>query len=96
MDFNIINFWFNVNFLIKSQNKTQRSLALECGFTERRIENLSSNNRSPDVIEAVKIAKALNTTVEYLVTGEKYELSEIEKKKLKDELIQTLENSLGI
>ena len=96
MNVEYINFWMNVNFLIKTQNKTQRSLALECGFTERRIESLSSNNRSPDVIEAVKIAKALNTTVEYLVTGEKYELSEIEKKKLKDELIQTLENSLGI
>lgn len=63
-------FWKRTNSLIKLLNKTQRGLALECGFTERRIETLSSNNRSPDVIEAVKIAKALNTTVEYLVTGE--------------------------
>ena len=63
------DFWKRTNSLIKLQNKTQRGLALECGFTERRIEALSSNSRSPDVIEAVKIAQALNTTVEYLVTG---------------------------
>lgn len=63
------NFWLRTNMLIRSQNKTQRSLALECGFTERRIESLSSGCRSPNIIEVVKIAKALNTTVEYLVTG---------------------------
>lgn len=64
------DFWKRTNSLIKLSNKTQRSLALECGFTERRIETLSSNNRSPDIIEAVKIAQALNTTVEFLVTGQ--------------------------
>jgi transcriptional regulator with XRE-family HTH domain len=67
---NFSDFWLRTNTLIKHLNKTQRGLALECGFTERRIETLSSNDRSPDVIEAVKIAKALDTTVEYLVTGE--------------------------
>lgn len=65
----INDFWINTNFLIKAQNKTQRGLSIECGFTERRIESLSSNNRSPDVIEVYKIAKALNTSVEFLVTG---------------------------
>lgn len=63
------DYWHRTNELIKRLNKTQRGLALECGFTERRIETLSSNNRSPDILEAVKIAQALNTTVEYLVTG---------------------------
>lgn len=62
-------FWKRTNELIKLQSKTQRGLAIECGFTERRIETLSSNNRSPDVIEAVKIAEALNTSVEFLVSG---------------------------
>ena len=64
-----MGFWERTNSLIKQLNKTQRGLALECGFTERRIETLSSNNRSPDVIEAVKIAAVLNTTVEFLVMG---------------------------
>ena len=64
-----IDFWIRTNALIKQQNKTQSSLSLECGFTERRINSLSASNRSPNVDEAVKIAEALNTTVEYLVTG---------------------------
>lgn len=66
---NYTEFWKRTNELIKLQNKTQRSLSLECGFTERRIESLSSNNRSPDVIEVVEIASALNTSVEFLVLG---------------------------
>lgn len=91
------DFWKRTNFLIKHLNKTQRSLALECGFTERRIETLSSNNRSPDVIEAVKIAKALNTTVEYLVTGEEqsFPIKEFEKN-LKEELLKTLTSALNM
>lgn len=83
---NYTEFWLRTNTLIKLLNKTQRGLALECGFTERRIETLSSNSRSPDVIEAVKIAKALNTTVEYLVTGEEENKAEKELKELKAKL----------
>lgn len=83
---NYTEFWLRTNTLIKLLNKTQRGLALECGFTERRIETLSSNSRSPDVIEAVKIAKALNTTVEYLVTGEEENKAERELNELKAKL----------
>lgn len=62
-------FWQRVNSLIKINNTTQKALSLQCGFNERRIETLSTYKRSPDVDEAVKIASALHTTVEYLVTG---------------------------
>ena len=79
-------FWLRTNTLIKLLNKTQRSLALECGFSERKIENQSSNDRIPDAIEAVKIAKALNTTVEYLVTGENDNAAERELTELKAKL----------
>lgn len=87
-------FWDRTNKLIKSLNKTQRGLALECGLTERRIETLSSNNRSPDVVEAVKIAAALHTTVEYLVTGAPSEADLREA--MKKELMKTLKNALDI
>ena len=83
-------FWKRTNSLIKLLNKTQRSLALECGFTERRIETLSSNNRSPDVIEAVKIAQLLNTTVEYLVTGKDENAAEKELTELKAKLAELI------
>ena len=62
--------WKRINEAIKNNLTTQRALALKCGFTERRIESLSSSNRLPDAIEITKIAKALDTTVEFLVTGE--------------------------
>ena len=83
-------FWKRTNSLIKLLNKTQRSLALECGFSERRIETLSSNNRSPDVIEAVKIAQLLNTTVEYLVTGKDENVAAKELTELKAKLAELL------
>lgn len=83
------DFWLNTNTLIKQQNTTQRALALNCGFTERRIESLSSSARLPDAVEAVKIAQALNTTVEYLVTGNKPNLSS-ETKSLINELEMTI------
>ena len=37
------DFWIRTNALIKQQNKTQRGLSIECGFSDRKIENQSSN-----------------------------------------------------
>lgn len=62
-------FWQNVNNLIKLKNKTQNGVSVECGFNPRRIQNLSSTNRMPDVIEAKKIADVLGVSIEYLITG---------------------------
>ena len=63
------SFWERTNSLIKLERTTQRTLSKACGFTERRIETLVSTGRLPDVVSAYLIAKALNTSVEYLVTG---------------------------
>ncbi|MGL4524726.1 MAG: helix-turn-helix domain-containing protein [Spirochaetia bacterium] len=81
--------WQRINSLIKAQNKTQAGLSMNCGFTERRISSLSTANRLPDALEIVLIARALGTTVEYLVTGT--ESSPCEQK-LKA-LLQTLEQA---
>lgn len=86
----MIDFWIRTNALIKAQNKTQRGIALECGFSERKIENQSTNDRIPDAVEAVKIAHALNTTVEYLVTGEEENKAELELQELKAKLADLL------
>lgn len=86
-------FWQNVNNIIKQQNKTQKSVSLECGFSERRIQNLSSSGRLPDVEEAFKIAKALNTSIEYLVCGEEShpDVKELQEIKTKyDALVLTI------
>lgn len=64
-------FWQKVNNLIKSQNKTQQGVSIDCGFNPRRIQNLSATNRLPDVIEAKKIADVLGVPLESLVSDEK-------------------------
>jgi transcriptional regulator with XRE-family HTH domain len=65
----IKEFWSRTNALLKQKGYTQRSLALECGLTERRIESLSTDARQPSTDESVKIAQTLGVSVEYLVTG---------------------------
>ena len=84
------SFWDRVNALIKQLNKTQSGVSAECGFNPRRIQNLSGANRAPDAIEAYKIAQALNTTVEYLVTGEDSSPYKQELDKLKAAIIPVL------
>ncbi len=62
-------FWARVNSRIKQLNTTQNQVSLDCGMNSRRLQNLSAGGRIPDAFEIVKIASALNTTSEYLVTG---------------------------
>lgn len=57
------------------QNKTVKELAIETGISQRTLEGyLSARGSIPPADVAVKIAKALHVTVEYLVTG-----SDVEK-----------------
>ena len=87
---NAKTFWKNTNDLIKKQNKTQRGLAIECGFTERRIESLSARSTYPDLNEAVLIASTLGVTVEYLVTGSDSNPYKKQLDKLKASIISLL------
>ena len=72
----IEQFWERLNSLIKKSNTTQNAISVQCGLNPRRLQNLSAGNRIPDCFEAVKIANALNTSVEYLVTGVKKDTSQ--------------------
>jgi len=85
----IASFWERTNSLIKSKKTTQRTLSSECGFTERRIESLVSTGRLPDTIESYLIARALGTSVEYLVTGKEPDNS---KKAVLDEMQAVIDN----
>ena len=65
-------FWGRVNTLIKQCNTTQAELSAKLNPKDpspRKLQNMSGK-RLPDAEEVVIIAKELNTTVEYLVTGE--------------------------
>lgn len=76
------DFWKRVNALIKSNNTTQQSLSLDCGFSKRRIETLIAGDTFPRLDEGVRIARALHTSVEYLVTGEEAAPCAMDKDKL--------------
>lgn len=85
-----ISFWQNVNKLIKAQNTTQEAIAKTCAINFGTFKNRSSKKIVPDAIEAYKIAQALNTTVEYLVTGEDTSPYKQELDKLKAAIIPVL------
>jgi transcriptional regulator with XRE-family HTH domain len=61
--------WNNVKRLIREQGTTQEKLAEKCDINFRTLQNQISRNIMPDSVETYKIAQALNTTVEYLLTG---------------------------
>lgn len=84
------SFWLNVNRLIKSQNTTQEAIAKTCAINFGTFKNRSSKKIVPDAIEAYKIAQALNTTVEYLVTGEDTSPYKQELDRLKAAIIPVL------
>lgn len=64
---------------------TQKELAEKTEISVNTIRGWFSKDLVPDVFNAVKVAKALNTTVEYLVTGKEenkaaQELTELKAK----------------
>ena len=90
MSMDAISFWNRVKQLIKSNNTTQRGLSETIGLGARALEIKIGRKSAPDVFEAYKIAQALNTTVEYLVTGEDTSPYKQELDKLKAAIIPVL------
>ena len=64
-----MNFWDNVVRELDYLNMTNKSLAEKCGFDASNIGRGIKLESSPSVETAVKIANALNVSVEYLVSG---------------------------
>lgn len=62
-------FWDNVKELLDIKNLTQKELSALTGINLGTLKNQICRNVIPEAVEAVKIAQALNTTVEFLVTG---------------------------
>lgn len=60
----------NLREVIKITDMTTKELADKTGINENTISSyLKTNGSIPTADKAVKIAEALNTTVEFLVTG---------------------------
>lgn len=64
-----MGFWDNVLIELDYLGMTNKSLAEKCGFDASNIGRGIKLGSAPSVETAVKIAKELNVSVEYLVTG---------------------------
>lgn len=63
------NFWQRVDFLLENKNLSRKELAAYAKFDVSNIGKGIREGNIPAADTAVRIAKYLNTTVEYLVTG---------------------------
>lgn len=64
-----MNFWENVNAELEFQGINRKTLAHEAGFDVSLIGKGIKTGSAPSADTAVRIAKILNVSVEYLVTG---------------------------
>lgn len=64
------NFWERVDEELEYKGMNRKSLATEAGFNLGNIGKGIQLGSSPSADTAVKIAKVLNVSVEYLVTGQ--------------------------
>lgn len=65
----MLQFWQNVKDELEYNLKTQKELASAIGISYNTLQSWITKDRLPDVEQALKIAKNLNTSIEYLVTG---------------------------
>lgn len=70
----MLTFWNNVKEELEYNMMSQKELAAKTDISYNTIQSWITKDRLPDAADAVKISKALNRSVEYLVTGT--ELSE--------------------
>ena len=64
-----------ISLLLKETDYTQKEFALMCGVTEAAMCRYLKNEREPKIEVVANMATALNTTVEYLISGKKEETS---------------------
>ncbi len=84
-----LDFYERVKDLVKQKNITVRNLIEDCGINYDSYNSCKRYGNLPRADEAVKIATALNTTVEFLVTGENST-----PKPDTTKIIQTIESAL--
>ena len=76
-------FWNRIRTLIKQSPYTQNSLSETIGLNPKSLSVMMAKGNVPGAFQTYKIAKLLNTSVEYLLTGEensvKPDTSELEK-----------------
>lgn len=67
-----MDFWNNVKNELSYKGITQKDLANMSNLNYRTLQNWIARNILPDIGDAIKIAKALNVSAEYLLEGFNY------------------------
>jgi transcriptional regulator with XRE-family HTH domain len=76
-----MDFWMRLKNEIKTQNTTQEWISGKIGVPLSTFRKWMTKKTYPNIKEGVEIAKLLETSAEYLVTGIELEnLSDIERK----------------
>lgn len=86
-----MDFYERVKTLVKQTNLTLRAFIESLGMNYDSYNTLKRYNNLPRADEAVKIAQALGTTVEYLVTGKESDFYKEKYESLRSNLKQLLE-----
>lgn len=73
----MLQFWTNVKEELDYNMITQKDLARLVGISYNTLQSWITKDRLPDAEQALKIAKELKTSVEYLLTGKNESQSNI-------------------
>ena len=92
----MLDFWRRVKEILDYKDLTQRELAEKINEQYNTLQSWINRDRLPNAEQAVKVADALNTSVEFLVTGRRTQGKTDHTKtvKLLQEAITQLENDL--
>ncbi|MBQ5451154.1 MAG: helix-turn-helix transcriptional regulator [Treponema sp.] len=66
----MLDFWNNVKEELDYKLLSQKELAAKTKISYNTIQSWITKDRLPDASDSVKIAKVLDVSVEYLVTGQ--------------------------
>ena len=92
----MLDFWLRVKAKLDYQNCTQRELAEKIGESYNTLQSWINRDRLPNAEQAVKVAEALHTSVEFLVTGKTAHKTDGHSKaiSLLEEAIATLQKEM--
>ena len=78
MDYKSSDFWNRVKTLCKNKKISQTDLCIEINCPVQNLRNKIVRGAYPNIIDCIHIAQFLETSVEYLVTGDKNKLLDSE------------------
>ena len=88
----MLDFWSNVKNELEYKGISQKELAAKISESYNTLQSWINRDRLPNAVQAVRISRALGTTVEFLVTGhdEKFRADNTETIRLLEKAINNL------